>query len=171
MIFHTGGFFTAPRTILKCICWGDAPVRYGAGKLCFSNIMPVADMGLPTGYKANPRECLEQMLKDKEFRKFLKLERAYDIGLVRMNNFSKEQYENNVFETYFSESVVKNIERLLLQDQIEAEMTLNPPEQPEEEEIPETHEEKRAQFVPGAKRGPMPMGLRNLIEDVEARYR
>ena len=76
------------------------------------------------------------MLKDKEFRKFLKLERAYDIGLVRRNNFSKEQYENNVFETYFSESVVKNIERLLLQDQIEEEMALNPPEQPEDEEIP-----------------------------------
>ena len=23
IVFHPGGFFTAPRTILKCICWGD----------------------------------------------------------------------------------------------------------------------------------------------------
>lgn len=76
------------------------------------------------------------MLKDKEFRKFLKLERVYDIGLVRRNNFSKEQYENNKFEAYFSESVVKNIEALLLRDEIEEEMALNPPEQPEDEEVP-----------------------------------
>ena len=84
------------------------------------------------------------MLKDKEFRKFLKLERVYDIGLVRRNNFSKEQYENNKFEIYFSESVVKNIEALLLRDEIEEEMALNPPEQPEDEEVPQTREEQLA---------------------------
>ena len=122
IIFHPGGFFTAPRTILKCICWGDEPLKYGNGKLCFSNIMPVGDMGLPIGYKANPRECIQQMIKDKEFRTFLRLERTFDLGLIRRNNFCLERYENNTFEAYFSESVVKNIEKLLLQDREEEEM-------------------------------------------------
>ena len=100
IIFHNGGNFTAPRTILKCICFGEN-IRYG-GKLCFSFLVPVADLGLPIGYKANSRECMEQALADIERRKHQKLEEKYDIGLVRMNNFSREQYENNVFENYFS---------------------------------------------------------------------
>ena len=33
--------------------------------------------------------------------------RAWDRGLVKRNNTSSEMYENNVFENYFSESVVR----------------------------------------------------------------
>ena len=68
IMFHNGGLYHAPRTILKCICWGaDSPYKYGS-KLCYSNILPVSDMGLPMGYKANPRDAVEQMIKDKELR-------------------------------------------------------------------------------------------------------
>lgn len=106
---------------MKCICWGaDSPLRYGR-KLCFSHILPVADMGLPIGYKSNPRECIEQMLKDKEMRLHRKLEIAYDLGLIKRNNTSKEWYFNNKFENYFSAAVVANIKQLLRQDEIDAE--------------------------------------------------
>lgn len=68
IMFHNGGLYHAPRTILKVICWGaDSPLRYG-NKLCYSNILPVKDIGLPIGYKANPREAIEQMLRDKVLR-------------------------------------------------------------------------------------------------------
>ena len=50
--FKEGGLYIAPRTVLKCICWGDF-VCYGSGKMAFSNLMPVADLGLPVGYKSS----------------------------------------------------------------------------------------------------------------------
>jgi hypothetical protein len=89
--------------------------------MCFSNILPVADLGLPMGYKANPRECIAQMIADKEARYNKRLEERHDYGLAKRNNTSKEMHFNNVFENYFSDSVVKNIERLLMQDRIEEE--------------------------------------------------
>jgi hypothetical protein len=49
--------FTAPRTILKCVCWGEK-IKYGENKLCFSFMLPVKDLGMPIGYKANPMECI-----------------------------------------------------------------------------------------------------------------
>jgi len=57
IMFHPGGHFTAPRTVVKCICWGES-IKYGGNKLCFSFILPVGELGLPIGYKANPRECI-----------------------------------------------------------------------------------------------------------------
>ena len=63
IVFHNGGNFTAPRTILKCICWGDN-LRYGL-KRCFSFLVPVSDLGLPVGYKANAKECYEQAIKER----------------------------------------------------------------------------------------------------------
>ena len=63
--FHPGGNFSAPRTIIKCICWGTDTIRYGDKKLCFSNLMAVEDCGLPMGYKANAQECIEQVINDK----------------------------------------------------------------------------------------------------------
>lgn len=57
IIFNPGGNFTAPRTVLKCICWGDK-IRYGA-KLSFSYLLPVSELGLPIGYKANAKECMD----------------------------------------------------------------------------------------------------------------
>ena len=50
--YKAGGNFIAPRTVVKCVCWGDFVV-YNNGKISFSNLMPVADLGLPRGYKAN----------------------------------------------------------------------------------------------------------------------
>mmetsp|Transcript_1214 Transcript_1214/g.2995 ORF Transcript_1214/g.2995 Transcript_1214/m.2995 type:complete len:111 (-) Transcript_1214:197-529(-) len=45
----SGGSFLAPRTILKVRAWGDK-IEYPNGKLAFSNIHPVRDMGMPQGY-------------------------------------------------------------------------------------------------------------------------
>jgi hypothetical protein len=42
--------FIAPRTILRVICWGDS-IEYPKGKISFSFICPVEDIGLPKGYK------------------------------------------------------------------------------------------------------------------------
>ena len=42
------------------------------------------------------------------------MEIKYNLGLVRMNNFSREQYENNIFENYFSASVIRQVEQALL---------------------------------------------------------
>ena len=50
--YKPGGNFIAPRTVLKCICFGNFVV-YSNGKMSFSNLIPVADLGLPRGYKAN----------------------------------------------------------------------------------------------------------------------
>ena len=120
IVFHEGGLFTAPRTILKCICWGDK-IAYGK-KLCFSYILPVNDLGLPMGYKANGRECAELAIAERERRHNERLEVKHDLGLVRMNNFSLEQYENNCFENYFSASVVRRVELALLEDRVKAEL-------------------------------------------------
>ena len=50
--YKLGGHFLAPRTVIKCICWGDFVV-YNNGKMAFTNLLPVADLGLPRGYKSN----------------------------------------------------------------------------------------------------------------------
>ena len=44
--YNKDGHFVAPRCVLKCICWGEF-VCYGNGKMSFSNITPVADLGMP----------------------------------------------------------------------------------------------------------------------------
>jgi hypothetical protein len=44
--FKKGGMFIAPRTILKCLCWGKQ-LEYDNGKLAFSYICPVQDIGIP----------------------------------------------------------------------------------------------------------------------------
>tara|TARA_B110000285_G_C14794145_1_gene454405 strand:+ start:142 stop:558 length:417 start_codon:yes stop_codon:yes gene_type:complete len=86
--FNHGGNFLAPRTILKCICWGDR-INYGK-KLCFSYILPVTEVGIPQGYRVNGRECAEQAMRDREARVHARLEQRHDINLVRANNFSLE---------------------------------------------------------------------------------
>ena len=59
-----GGYyvFIAPRTILKVIAWGDC-VQYPKGKIAFSNVLPVEDLGLPIGYK-NTKGPLKMALKE-----------------------------------------------------------------------------------------------------------
>ena len=44
-----GGLYIAPRTILKCMCWGNR-YEYDKGKLAFSYLIPVQDIGMPKGY-------------------------------------------------------------------------------------------------------------------------
>ena len=103
--FHHGGHWLAPRTVLKCICWGDFVV-YGNGKMAFSNLMPVGDLGLPMGYKAS-KSGIKKAIAESEHIFHEDRERAWDRGLVKRNNTSSEMYENNVFENYFSKSVVR----------------------------------------------------------------
>ena len=50
--YKAGGNFIAPRTVIKCICFGDF-VIYSNGKMSFSNLICSAELGLPRGYKAN----------------------------------------------------------------------------------------------------------------------
>lgn len=45
----SGGSFLAPRTILKVRAWGDQ-IEYPNGKLAFTYLHPVRDMGMPLGY-------------------------------------------------------------------------------------------------------------------------
>ncbi|CAI2378288.1 unnamed protein product [Moneuplotes crassus] len=49
--FKEGGLYMAPRTVLKVKAWGDF-VIYDNGKMSFSYIVPVADLGIPRGYKS-----------------------------------------------------------------------------------------------------------------------
>ena len=60
--YNKGGHFIAPRTILKVIAWGDC-VQYTKGKIAFSNVLPVEDLGLPIGYK-NTKGPLKMALKE-----------------------------------------------------------------------------------------------------------
>eukprot|EP01016_Furgasonia_blochmanni_P043250 TRINITY_DN5839_c0_g1_i2.p1 TRINITY_DN5839_c0_g1~~TRINITY_DN5839_c0_g1_i2.p1 ORF type:complete len:143 (+),score=17.87 TRINITY_DN5839_c0_g1_i2:273-701(+) len=64
-----GGMGFAPRTVLQCICWGTR-IDYPNGKLSFSYLCPVLDIGMPKGYiasKAAQREALSAMeSRDKE---------------------------------------------------------------------------------------------------------
>ena len=71
--YKPGGNFIAPRTVIKCICFGDF-VIYGNGKISFSNLMPVADLGLPRGYKAN-KEAIKRALLEQEGWRHEELER------------------------------------------------------------------------------------------------
>lgn len=124
------------------------------------------------GYKANPRECIAQMIADKEQRQNKRLEELHDYGLAKRNNTSKEMHFNNVFENYFSESVVKNIERLLMQDKIEAEEAERlkfESANPQQEEVNE--QLYVAPKIVISKNAPVPQGLAHLISEVENKYR
>ena len=59
--FNKGGHYIAPRTVLKVIAWGDF-IKYEKGKMAFSNILPVEDVGLPMGYK-NSKESIKMAIK------------------------------------------------------------------------------------------------------------
>jgi hypothetical protein len=59
--YKSGGHYLAPRTVLKCIAWGDF-VCYSNGKMAFTCILPVEDLGLPLGYK-NTKESIKEAIK------------------------------------------------------------------------------------------------------------
>ncbi len=62
--YKIGGHYLAPRTVLKCICWGPFCV-YSNGKMAFTNLLPVEDLGLPLGYK-NTKESVREGIKLQE---------------------------------------------------------------------------------------------------------
>jgi len=64
---NKGGLFIAPRTLLKVMCWGEK-LSYPTGKLSFSYICPVEDIGLPKGYKATKASKIEAV---KAYKKLL----------------------------------------------------------------------------------------------------
>ena len=109
--FREGGLFIAPRTIIKCICWGDF-VCYGSGKMAFSNLMPVGDLGLPIGYKASKSAVIEGERENNKA-KYIGMEKRWDRCLIKRNNFSAEMPENNQFENYFGESTLRRVEALI----------------------------------------------------------
>ena len=111
--YKRGGHFIAPRTVLKCICWGDYVV-YSNGKMSFSNIMPVGDLGLPQGYKAN-KSAIIRALKDRDLMANLRMERNFDINMQRRNRTTATSYlyEDNQFENYFGAAAVREVEDLI----------------------------------------------------------
>ena len=74
--------------------------------MSFTNLLPVQDLGLPQGYKAN-KSIVNQILAEKDRVKHENKEIKWNMNLVKRNNSSREVYENNLFENYFSNSVVK----------------------------------------------------------------
>ena len=60
--YNKGGHFIAPRTVLKVIAWGEFVV-YDKGKMAFSHVMPVQDLGLPMGYKSS-KESIKSAIKE-----------------------------------------------------------------------------------------------------------
>jgi hypothetical protein len=73
--------------------------------MSFTNLLPVADLGLPKGYKAN-KDVVTQVLSEKDRVEHDRRERAWNYNLVKRSNNSREIYENNLFENYFSSSTV-----------------------------------------------------------------
>eukprot|EP00330_Aristerostoma_sp_ATCC50986_P011665 CAMPEP_0114577058 /NCGR_PEP_ID=MMETSP0125-20121206/1760_1 /TAXON_ID=485358 ORGANISM="Aristerostoma sp., Strain ATCC 50986" /NCGR_SAMPLE_ID=MMETSP0125 /ASSEMBLY_ACC=CAM_ASM_000245 /LENGTH=135 /DNA_ID=CAMNT_0001766073 /DNA_START=159 /DNA_END=566 /DNA_ORIENTATION=- len=47
--YNKGGLYTAKRTILACICWGES-IDYKSGKVAFSALCPVREYPLDKGY-------------------------------------------------------------------------------------------------------------------------
>ena len=111
--YKRGGHFIAPRTVMKCICWGDFVV-YSNGKMSFSNIMPVGDLGLPQGYKAN-KSAIRRALEDRDIMANQRMERAFDVNMQRRNRTQAQSYlhEDNQFENYFGASAVREVENLI----------------------------------------------------------
>ena len=111
--YKRGGHFIAPRTVIKCICWGNF-VIYNNGKMSFSNIMAVADLGLPQGYKAN-KSAIRQALKDQDWMADQRVERQFDLNMVRRNRTHAQSYlnEDNQFENNFSAAEIREVENLI----------------------------------------------------------
>ena len=79
--------------------------------------MPVADLGLPRGYKAN-KDAIRRALLEQEGWRHEELEREYNLNLVRRNRsprstMTESFHDSNLFENYFSASAVAEIERLI----------------------------------------------------------
>ncbi|KRX11215.1 Protein kinase-like domain [Pseudocohnilembus persalinus] len=86
-----GGLYFAPRTIIKCICWGSK-VEYGNGKIAFSNLTPVSDLGMPKGYiatKAGKREARNKYMEEQK-------KKAGAVGQIQWTQkYTKDNKNNN----------------------------------------------------------------------------
>jgi hypothetical protein len=105
--FNKGGHYLAPRTVLKCVCWGNF-VLYSHGKMAFTNIMAVEDLGLPIGYK-NTKESIKQAVRQQETIRYKFKEADYNRRLV-MKSLQSDPYERSKFENYFGPKAAKRME-------------------------------------------------------------
>lgn len=80
--------------------------------MSFSYLLPVSDAGLPIGYLTSKAAIREARART-ETAGNGGLERNWDRNLVKRNNNSRELYENNRFENYFSESTVRHVAALV----------------------------------------------------------
>ena len=111
--YKRGGHYIAPRTVVKCICWGDFVV-YSNGKMSFSNIMAVGDLGLPQGYKAN-KAAIRRALEDQDVMRNQRMEQQFELNMVRRNRNQATSYlyEDNRFEANFGAAAVREVENLI----------------------------------------------------------
>ena len=165
--YKAGGNFIAPRTVIKCICWGDFVV-YSNGKMSFSNLMMVADLGLPRGYKAN-KDAIKRALMEQEAWRHEQLEREYNLNLVRRNRpeIEMEFHDSNLFENYFSASAVAEIERLIAGEREQAEALNNRGGAAQELPLGGVREEPRRNQMAND----IQVGLSSAIAEIENRYR
>lgn len=98
--FNIGGHYLAPRTVLKIVAWGNF-ICYSQGKMAFSNILPVEDLGLPMGYK-NTKESIKDSIKLEEEMRNRAKESDYNRRLV-LKSLKSDPYESSKFENYFGE--------------------------------------------------------------------
>ena len=80
------------------------------------------ELGLPQGYKAS-KDAIKRALMEQESWRHEKLERDYNLNLIRRNRPPEDRMnsygfnESNIFENYFSASAVAEVERLIAGDQ------------------------------------------------------
>ena len=76
--FVKGGLYTAPRTLIMCMCWGES-IEYDNNKIAFEYICPIKEFGLPSGYLAtkHAKRQIEPTMKEAE------LKQKHNINLVQ----------------------------------------------------------------------------------------
>ena len=110
--FNKGGHFLAPRTVIKVIAWGNF-ICYSQGKMAFSYLLPVEELGLPIGYK-NTKESVKEAMKLKETVKYKSKESHYDRRLV-LKNIQSDPYERNKFDNYFGKGAAKRLDQPIVE--------------------------------------------------------
>jgi len=68
--FNKGGLYTAPRTLIVCMCWGEF-IEYGNGKIAFEKLCPIKEIGMQSGYLAtkDARRNIESTMKEADLKK------------------------------------------------------------------------------------------------------
>ena len=121
--FHIGGTFIAPKTILKVAAWGDC-IIYGNGKMCFSYIMPVEDVGMPQGYLCTHAakrlanlDASINLRREREFKKCLLKKNPYPIQNLKFETkfatTSMSKVSISTQNLNLMEDVKKDVNRLI----------------------------------------------------------